>query len=56
MYLGIDLGTSALKVIIIDDDQNLLGEKNIPLEVNRPQTQFSEQSHEEWWNALKDFF
>ena len=25
MYLGIDLGTSALKVILIDDDQNLLG-------------------------------
>jgi len=37
MYLGIDLGTSALKVILIDDDQNLLGEKNIPLEVNCPQ-------------------
>ena len=51
MYLGIDLGTSALKVILIDDDQNLLGEKNIPLEVNRPQTLFSEQSPEEWWNA-----
>ena len=44
MYLGIDLGTSALKVILIDDDQNLLGEKNIPLEVNRPQTLFSEQT------------
>ena len=36
MYLGIDLGTSGLKVILIDDDKNLLGEKNIPLEVNRP--------------------
>ena len=53
MYLGIDLGTSALKVILMDDDQNLLGEKNIPLEVNRPQTLFSEQSPEEWWNALE---
>jgi len=31
MYLGIDLGTSALKVILIDDDQNLLREKNILL-------------------------
>jgi len=37
MYLGIDLGTSALKVILMDDDQNLLGEKNIPFEVNCPQ-------------------
>ena len=53
MYLGIDLGTSALKVILIDDDQNLLGEKNIPLKVNRPQELFSEQSPEEWWNALE---
>ena len=55
MYLGIDLGTSALKVILIDDDQNLL-EKITPIEVNRPQTLFSEQSPEEWWNALEDFF
>jgi len=47
MYLGIDLGTSGLKVILIDDDQNLLGEKNIPLEVKHPQTLFSEQSPEE---------
>ena len=31
MYLGIDLGSSALKVILIDDDQNLIGERNIPL-------------------------
>ena len=56
MYLGIDLGTSALKVILMDDDQILLGEKNIPLEVNRPQALFSEQSLEEWWNALEYFF
>ena len=44
MYLGIDLGTSGLKVILIDDDQNLRGEKNIPLEVKRPQALFSEQA------------
>ena len=56
MYLGIDLGTSALKVILIDDNQKLLGEKNIPLKVNRPQTLFSEQSPEEWWNAPENFF
>ena len=53
MYLGIDLGTSTLKVILMDDDQNLLEEKNIPLEVNRPQTLFSKQSTEEWWKALE---
>ena len=56
MYLGIDLGTYGLKVILIDDDQNLLGEKNIPLEVKSPQTLFSEQSPKEWWNDLEDFF
>ena len=46
MYLGIDLGTSAIKVILIDGDQNLLGEKKISLEVKRPQKIFSEQSPE----------
>ena len=35
------------------DLEKLLGEKIIPLEVNRPQTLFSEQSPEEWWNALE---
>ena len=53
MYLGIDLGTSGLKVILIDDDQKLLGEKIIPLEVNRPQELFSEQAPKKWWNALE---
>ena len=53
MYLGIDLRTSALKVILIDDDQNLIGEKNISLKVSRPQALFSEQSPEEWRNALE---
>ena len=36
MYLGIDFGTSALKVILIDEDQNLLGEISIPFEVSLP--------------------
>ena len=30
-----------------------LEKKTSPFEVNRPQTLFSEQSPEEWWNALE---
>ena len=52
MYLGIDLGTSALKVILIDEDQNQLGEISIPFEVSRPQPLWSEQDPDLWWKAL----
>ena len=52
MFLGIDLGTSALKVILIDEDQSLLAEISIPLEVDRPQPLWSEQDPDLWWKAL----
>ena len=53
MFLGIDLGTSALKIILIDEEQSVHTETSIPLEVSRPQPLWSEQDPEEWWNSFK---
>ena len=53
MFLGIDLGTSALKIILIDEEQSVHTQTSIPLEVSRPQPLWSEQDPEEWWNSLK---
>ena len=53
MFLGIDLGTSAIKIILIDEDQSVQTETSIPLVVSRPQPLWSEQDPEEWWNSLK---
>ncbi len=53
MYLGIDLGTSAVKAVLLDDDQTLVAEATAPLIVLRPQPFWSEQEPESWWQAAE---
>ena len=52
MYLGIDLGTSALKAVLLADDGHIVAQQSAPLEVSRPHPQWSEQSPADWWRAL----
>jgi xylulokinase len=51
MYLGIDVGTSSVKVVLVDDDQHIVAEGSSPLTVARPHPLWSEQSPGQWWNA-----
>lgn len=51
MYLGIDLGTSGVKVIVLDDKDNLLAQSTMALEVSTPKTLWSEQNPDHWWQA-----
>ena len=51
MYLGIDLGTSSIKTILIDGDQRLIAQASRPLTVSRPRPGWSEQDPEAWWSA-----
>jgi xylulokinase len=53
MYLGLDLGTSAVKAMLIDDDQAVVGAGSVPLEVSRPQPGWSEQSPRDWIAATE---
>ncbi len=50
-YLGIDLGTSAVKAILVDGDQKLVAQASASLEVSRPHPLWSEQDPEHWWIA-----
>lgn len=56
MYIGLDLGTSSLKAILIDDDQRVLAEHTEALTVQRPHDGWSEQNPYAWegaaWSAL----
>ena len=52
MYLGIDLGTSALKAVLLADDGRIVAQQSAPLDVSRPHPQWSEQSPVDWWRAL----
>lgn len=51
VYLGLDIGTSSIKGLLIDDDV-VLGSAVHPLAVSRPDSDRSEQDPEDWWNAV----
>jgi len=51
MYLGIDLGTSSVKLLLVDDAQAVVDEHAVGLTVQRPQPLWSEQDPESWWQA-----
>jgi xylulokinase len=51
-YLGVDIGTSSIKVSLINLEQQLIASKSINIPIYRPSPLFSEQNPEEWWNAV----
>jgi len=53
MFLGIDIGTSAVKGVLVDERDRLLANASAPLEVQRPQPLWSEQDPESWWTATQ---
>lgn len=56
MYIGLDLGTSGLKGILIGDDQQMIAEATAPLTVHRPHDGWSEQSPADWIAAAEAVF
>jgi xylulokinase len=53
MFLGIDIGTSAVKGVIVDEDDRVRAEASAALTVQRPQPLWSEQDPESWWIATE---
>lgn len=54
MYLGIDIGTSGVKAVLVDDAQNVIDQMSAPLFVSRPKPLWSEQDPAEWWRATNE--
>lgn len=52
-YLGLDLGTSSLKAILVDQRQRVLASATVAIETARPQPLWSEQAPEDWWQATE---
>jgi xylulokinase len=50
--LGIDLGTSELKLALLAFDGRLVGTAGTPLTVARARPHWAEQEPGDWWNAL----
>ncbi len=52
MYLGIDLGTSEVKALLLDGNGRIVGQAGAPLTVSRPQPLWSEQEPLDWRRAM----
>lgn len=53
IFLGIDLGASALKLTAVQQDGKVLASARQPIETLHPQAGFSEQNPSDWLDALQ---
>jgi xylulokinase len=54
MYLGLDLGTSGVKALLIDDAQRVIGSASGTIDVSRPHPGWSEQDPAAWVRATEE--
>lgn len=50
--LGVDIGTTNVKGILIDENQEILATASHPLRIERPRRHWSEQRPQAWWSAF----
>ncbi len=51
MFLGLDLGTSGLKALLVDENERIVAEAVAPLQVTRLHDGWSEQNPDDWFTA-----
>jgi xylulokinase len=54
MFLGIDLGTSGVKAVVLDRGHHVLAAATAPLRIDQPQPLWREQDPAAWWRASDD--
>ena len=52
--MGVDLGTSGVKVVIIDEDGNMLAQASSKYPISTPAPNWAEQDPESWWSAVRE--
>ncbi|MYA59683.1 MAG: xylulokinase [Chloroflexi bacterium] len=53
-YLGIDVGTTAVKALVVDAKGSVVGDAETPQELSVPQPGWSEQNPSDWWQGTID--
>ncbi len=51
MFLGIDIGTSGVKAVVVSASGVVLSQASAPLSISRPYDLWSEQNPDDWWAA-----
>jgi xylulokinase len=54
MHLGLDLGTSGVKSVLLDAAGAVIGQASAPLPQSHPHPLWSEQDPSDWWQATRD--
>jgi len=52
-FLGLDIGTSSVKALLVDADQRVVAEASAPLSVSRPHPLWSEQDPADWVEGVE---
>lgn len=53
MFIGIDIGTSEVKALLLNDQHHVLATAGTALTVSRPGPGYSEQAPQDWWIATQ---
>jgi xylulokinase len=53
-FLGIDLGTSSVKIIIMDEVGKVIESVSKNYDVSYPEVGWAEQNPEDWWNSTRE--
>ena len=51
MFIGIDLGSSSVKTILIEEYHNTLASKTVIISIDNPKNGYYEQDPEQWYQA-----
>ena len=54
VVLGIDIGTSSVKIIAVNKSGHVIEQSSIPLKLSQPYIGYSEQDPESWVEAVKE--
>ena len=52
-FLGLDIGTSSVKALLVDVEQRVVAEASTPLSVSRPHSLWSEQDPSDWVEGVE---
>ena len=53
MFLGLDVGTSGVKAILVAEDGGVVASATAPLALDTPHPGWAEQQPEAWWDASR---
>jgi xylulokinase len=51
-FLGLDIGTSSVKAVLVDGEERTIAEATSPLAISHPRPGWSEQDPGDWWEGV----